>query len=132
MENNYAKQIVEARIQKLKYDRMVIDDEIEKLEMKNKNSLMKIRQSIIFDNWESKYKTRMGILKTRERANNYAYAQRTNKLLKLFDDYYMITKFDIDGHNQKSHISNKAYLYNVEVQDYIDKNKEYFDKIIFI
>ena len=83
MDSNFAQKLVDERIKILRNKKQEINNEINKLEMRDKTSLMTMRKrkSIIYEKFLSKRKIKMGKLGIREVAYNYAHAVRTNKLL---------------------------------------------------
>lgn len=130
MENNLAQKLVDEKIESLSKKKIEIDDEINKINMRDKTSLMALRKSIIYDNFQSKRKIRMGILKLREVVNNYVYAARTNKLLKEFDEYFKISEQDVSDYHQDLQI--KEFAPDC-VFEYIEHNKkDYYNEIMLI
>lgn len=116
MENNL--DVVKERIKYLENKKLQMDEEIAKLQTKDKSALMGIRKFIIYENWESKRKIRMGHLRPNDRAFNCAHAIRTNKLLQVFDEFYKLTRTDVDEYHQ---------LFRVD-KHYIDQGLEYMNE----
>jgi len=129
MDENFAQKLVDNKIESLRKKKLEIDQEINKLELRDKTSLMTLRKSIIYDNYECRKKLHMGILKTREFAHNYAYAVRTNKLLKAFDEYFHISQQDIDDYHQEVKIREFS---PDSVLEYLEIHKSFYDEIMFL